>query len=153
MKQFLAITLVLSALLTSAPAQDADFAAAAGWLSGQGFEPQTGEINLPKLSLSAAEELLSPLDALGLRAARQRRDALEEFSAEDLAVTRVVQKLELRLGEEGTEAAAATAVVTTRSLATPDHVKMIVDKPFVFALRDQATGLILFMGYVGAPPK
>jgi serine protease inhibitor len=30
-------------------------------------------------------------------------------------------------------------------------VKMIVDKPFVFALRDQKTGLILFMGYVGNP--
>jgi serine protease inhibitor len=30
---------------------------------------------------------------------------------------------------------------------------MIVDKPFVFALRDRKTGLILFMGYVGAPPK
>jgi serine protease inhibitor len=28
---------------------------------------------------------------------------------------------------------------------------MVVDKPFVFALRDRKTGLILFMGYVGAP--
>lgn len=137
----------------SAPAQASDFAAVAGWLSGQDFAMKTGEIGLPKLSLVAAEELLSPLDALGLRAARQRRDALEEFSAEDLIITRVVQKLELRLSEEGTEAAAATAVVTTRSLGTPEHVKMIVDKPFVFALRDQMTGLILFMGYVGAPPK
>jgi serine protease inhibitor len=43
--------------------------------------------------------------------------------------------------------------VTTRSLAPDDHVKMVVDKPFVFALRDRKTGLILFMGYVGAPPK
>jgi len=43
--------------------------------------------------------------------------------------------------------------VTTRSLAPDDHVRMIVDKPFVFALRDRKTGLILFMGYVGAPPK
>jgi serine protease inhibitor len=88
-----------------------------------------------------------------LRVGATRRDALEEFSAEDLIITRIVQKLELRLGEEGTEAAAVTAVMTTRSLATPDHVKMIVDKPFVFALRDRGTGLILFMGYVGAPPK
>jgi serpin B len=137
----------------SQPAPVSDFAPVADWLCGQDFTLQAGEIGLPKLSLSASEELLSPLDALGLRAARQRRDALEEFSAEDLIITRVVQKLELRLSEEGTEAAAATAVVTTRSLAGPDHVKMIVDKPFVFALRDQATGLILLMGYVGAPPK
>ena len=66
-------------------------------------------------------------------------------------ITRVVQKLELRLDEEGTEAAAVTAAMTTRSLASEQPVKMIVDKPFVFALRDQKTGLILFMGYVGNP--
>jgi serine protease inhibitor len=41
--------------------------------------------------------------------------------------------------------------MTTRSLASEQPVKMIVDKPFAFALRDQKTGLILFMGYVGNP--
>ena len=46
-----------------------------------------------------------------------------------------------------------TAVATTRSIARDDHVRMVVDKPFVFALRDRRSGLILFMGYVGAPPK
>jgi serpin B len=137
----------------SAPASQADFAPIAGWLGGQGFETRNGEIGMPKLSLSSVEELLRPLDAMGLRAARQRKDALEQFSDEDLIISRVVQKLELRLSEEGTEAAAATAVVTTRSIAPDDHVKMIVDKPFVFALRDRKTGLILFMGYVGAPPR
>lgn len=137
----------------SAPAGPGNFAPVAGWLGGQGFETRNGEIGMPKLSLSSVEELLRPLDAMGLRAARQRKDALEQFSDEDLIISRVVQKLELRLSEEGTEAAAATAVVTTRSIAPDDHVKMIVDKPFVFALRDRKTGLILFMGYVGAPPK
>jgi serine protease inhibitor len=137
----------------SAPAKPADFAPVAGWLGGQGFEARGGEIALPKFSLVAAEELLQPLDALGLRAARQLSDALEGFSPEQLIISRVVQKLELKLSEEGTEAAAATAVVTTRSLAPDQNLKMIVDKPFVFALRDQKTGLILFMGYVGTPPK
>ncbi len=135
----------------SAPASPADFAPVAGWLGGRGFETRNGEISMPKLSLSSVEELLRPLDAMGLKAARQRKDALEQFSDEDLIISRVVQKLELRLSEEGTEAAAATAVVTTRSLAPDDHIRMIVDKPFVFALRDRRTGLILFMGYVGAP--
>jgi len=62
-----------------------------------------------------------------------------------------VQKFDLRLDEGGTEAAAATAVVTTRSLPMPAPIKMTVDKPFVFALRDQKAGFILFMGYVGTP--
>jgi serpin B len=135
----------------SAPAGPSDFAPVGGWLGGQGFETRNGEIGMPKLSLSSVQELLQPLDAMGLRAARQRKDALEQFSDEDLIISRVVQKLELRLSEEGTEAAAATAVVTTRSLAPDDHVRMRVDKPFVFALRDCNTGLILFMGYIGAP--
>jgi serine protease inhibitor len=135
----------------SAPAGPSDFAPVGGWLGGQGFETRNGEIGMPKLSLSSVQELLQPLDAMGLRAARQRKDALEQFSDEDLIISRVVQKLELRLSEEGTEAAAATAVVTTRSLAPDDHVRMRVDKPFVFALRDRNTGLILFMGYIGAP--
>lgn len=137
----------------STPAKPADFAPVAGWLGGQGFETRSGEIGLPKFSLGAAEELLQPLDALGLRNARQRVDALDGFSPEELVISRIVQKLELRLGEEGTEAAAATAVVTTCSLAPDPHLRMIVDKPFVFALRDQRTGLVLVMGYVGMPPK
>jgi serine protease inhibitor len=135
------------------PAKPAEFAAVAGWLGGQGFEMKTGEIAMPRLSLSAAEELLPPLDALGLKPARLNKDALEGFSDEELIVTRIVQKLEMRLAEEGTEAAAVSAVVTTRSLGSPAEVKMTVDKPFVFALRDQKSGLILFMGYVGAPGK
>jgi serine protease inhibitor len=137
----------------SAPASLSEFSTVTGWLNGRGFEPKNGEVGLPKLSLSAAEELLRPLDALGLRPARQMPDALEGFSAMPLAITRVVQKLDLRLSEEGTEAAAATAVVATRSLAPHEHVRMIVDKPFMFALRDQNTGLILFAGYLGAPAE
>ena len=137
----------------STAARVAEFAAVAGWLGGQEFAMSNGEIGMPKLSLTAAEEMLRPLDALGLRIARQMPDALSGFSAMSLMITRVVQKLDLRLNEEGTEAAAATAVVTTRSLSTKGHIRMIIDKPFMFALRDQKTGLILFMGYVNVPEQ
>jgi len=135
----------------SKPAVQSDLAAVSGWLSGRGFTAGAGEVALPKLSLEATEELLAPLDALGLRTARLSRDALNGFSPERLTISRVVQKFDLRLDEAGTEAAAATAVVTTRSLPMPAPIKMTVDKPFVFALRDQKAGFILFMGYVGTP--
>jgi len=136
----------------STPARPQEFAAAAGWLDGKGFEAQNGEIALPKLSLSSSGEMLQPLDAFGLKAARGSADALEGFSDEPLQIARILQKLELRVNEEGTEGAAATAVLTTRGLHTGDHIQMVVDKPFVFALRDEKTGLVLFMGYVGSPP-
>jgi serpin B len=136
----------------SAPAPAQDFAAVAGWLGGEGFEAQNGEIGLPKLNLSASGELLPALDAFGLGAARHVPGALEGFSDQELRIARVLQKIELRINEEGTEGAAATSVMTTRSLAPP-HQVVTFDKPFVFALRDDKTGLVLFMGYVGAPPK
>jgi serine protease inhibitor len=41
-------------------------------------------------------------------------------------------------------------VVTARGLNT-DTVKMVVDKPFMFALRQQSSGLVLILGYVGDP--
>ncbi|HLZ03731.1 MAG TPA: serpin family protein [Bradyrhizobium sp.] len=137
----------------SVPAPAPEFAAVAGWLNGQGFEARDGEIALPKLTLSAAGELLPALDALGLAAERHSPDALEGFSDEPLTISRILQKIELRVSEEGTEGAAATAVMTTRGIGISDHIRMVVDKPFVFALRDEKTGLILFMGYVGAPPR
>ena len=144
---------LIVATTKSEPAPARDFATVAGWLNGQGFEPKNGEIGLPRLTLSATGELLPPLDSLGLAAARHSPAALKGFSDEPLIITRILQKVELRVNEEGTEGAAATAVMTTRGLGAANHVRMIVDKPFVFALRDEKTGLILFMGYVGVPPK
>ena len=55
--------------------------------------------------------------------------------------------------EEGAEAAAATAVIVGRSLEIDDAYHMVVDKPFLFALRDRQSGLILVAGYVGHAPK
>jgi serine protease inhibitor len=145
---------LIVATTKSAPASAQDFAALGGWLDGKGFGEQKGEIAMPKLNLSASGELLPPLDAFGLAVARRSPDALEGFSDDPLQIARIVQKIELRVNEEGTEGAAATAVMTTRGIAIePDHVRMVIDKPFVFALRDEKTGLILFMGYVGTPPK
>jgi serpin B len=91
---------------------------------------------------------------MGLFLARHSPRALQGFSDAPLEIARIFQKIELRVNEEGTEGAAATAVMTTRGIKiATDHIKMVVDKPFVFALRDDKTGLILFMGYVGAPAK
>jgi serpin B len=121
-----------------------------GWLGGDGFTSSNGELALPRFSLTGKVELIAALDALGLRRARQSPAAFRGLSPVPQVITRVVQKTELRVDEAGTEAAAATAVTTTRALQV-DYVKMVVDKPFVFALRDGGTGLILLAGYVGRP--
>lgn len=128
------------------------FMGVADWLGGQDFALQTGEVAMPKFSSSETAELLDSLDALGLRSARKKSNALGGFSPMPQTISRIVQKTELRINEESTEAAAAAAVTTLRSISPEaDYVKMAIDKPFLFALRDQRTGLILLAGYVGEP--
>jgi serine protease inhibitor len=135
------------------PAAVNEFAGVTDWLGGESFTPQQGEVALPRFSVSGQEELLAALDALGLAQARTSGDALKGFTAVSQTISRVVQRTELRVNEEGTEAAAATAVTTMRGLSPDGYVKMVVDKPFVFALRDRKSGLVLLEGYVAQPSE
>jgi serine protease inhibitor len=132
------------------PARVTDFADASGWLTGVSFEPSEGQVALPRFSLASSADLLGALDGLGLKRARFSPSAFAGLSPVPQVIAQVLQRTVIKVDEEGTEAAAATAAVTKRSF-TVDAVKMIVDKPFLFALRDQTSGLILLAGYVGDP--
>jgi serpin B len=110
---------------------------------------------LPRFRLRTALDLVPVLRELGVRLAFDRREA--DFTgittAEQLFVGAVVHQAYIDVDEQGTEAAAATAV-TMRAMASmrlPDPVTMIVDRPFVFAITDTATGLPLFSGRVSDP--
>ncbi len=122
----------------------------ADWLAGEGFEARPGEISMPRFRLAGSADLLATLDTLGLKPARLSPGALAGLSPAGMAIAQVLQRTEIRVDEAGTEAAAATAVTTTRAIAT-DFAKVVVDKPFLFALRDAATGLVLLTGYVANP--
>jgi serine protease inhibitor len=133
------------------PGKARDFDRVAGWLSGEGFMEHPGFIALPRIKMASNVELLDVLDTMGLGAARQRKSSFRNFSATPQMLSRIVQKAELRIDEAGTEAAAGTAGVTMRasSAMEENYTKMIVDKPFAFALRNARTGLVLLSGYVG----
>ena len=62
-----------------------------------------------------------------------------------LYLTRVEQKTFVEVNEEGTEAAAATAVGVGVTSA-PEVVEMRVDRPFMFAIRERLSGAVLFLG-------
>jgi len=161
-REFVAVDLPFSdhrfslvvATTTAKPAAVREFAPVAEWLSGTGFAPHPGELSLPRFSAAGHEDLLKPLDALGLEKARKSPDALAAFG-EGVELSQVTQRTVIEVNEEGAEAAAATAAIaTTRALGGDDSfIRMVVDKPFVYALRDRTTGLILVAGYVGRPPK
>jgi serine protease inhibitor len=130
------------------PAHQHEFGRVTGWLSGAGFSEQDGLVALPRITMSSDVDLLRALDAMGLAPARLRHDAFHSFTTVPQTLSRVVQKAELKIDEEGTEAAAATAATTWRSAPMAPYTKMIVNKPFMFALRDRRTGLVLLNGYV-----
>jgi serpin B len=63
----------------------------------------------------------------------------------------VLHKAFVSVDEAGTEAAAATAVIMKLTSAPAEPVKVTVDRPFVFAIRDIQTDALLFVGRVVDP--
>jgi serine protease inhibitor len=129
------------------PAAADEFAPVTRWLTGKDFASAPGEVALPKFDASASLDLMPSLKALGLRPPT----TLPGFSRGQLRLAKAQQRVELSIDEEGTEAAAATAVTATRSFEG-QFIKFTADKPFMFALRDES-GLIVLAGYIGNPRK
>ncbi|XP_075052798.1 alpha-2-antiplasmin [Mixophyes fleayi] len=102
-------------------------------------------LRVPKLSLNFKLELSHVLTTLGLGQLFSNPD-LKGISDEALFVSSVEHQSTLELNEEGVEAAAATAVLMSRSLST-----FSINRPFVYFLFDDITGLPLFLGYVRKP--
>ena len=68
-----------------------------------------------------------------------------------LRISKVVHKAFVSVDERGTEAAAATAVAVPTSGPTKEPIPVTVDRPFIFLIRDRATGTLLFLGRVMNP--
>jgi len=69
----------------------------------------------------------------------------------DLAINDVVHKAFVSVDEAGTEAAAATAVIIKLTAAPTEPVKVTIDRPFIFAIRDIQTNSLLFVGRAADP--
>jgi serpin B len=132
------------------PAPAADLVKTVDWLTGAGFERTRMDLQLPRFTLREGAEILPVLDGMGLKEARNAPDAFARLTPVPQRITQARQEVFVRVDEEGTEAAAATSVITTR-MARPRSVRVVIDKPFVFALRDKTSGLVLVTGYVGDP--
>jgi len=127
-----------------------DLKALASWLQGEKFEAAKGEIFLPRFSLNDGRDLMPVLNAMGLAPEKAKDAAFPGFTRENISLSRVLQKTMIKIDENGTEAAAATAVITERSI-DPKLVRVTADARFAFALRDTKTGLLLAAGLIGDP--
>jgi serpin B len=106
-------------------------------------------LTLPKFKLETRVKLKETLEALGMT---ESFSAAADFSGIDgrryLIIGEVIHKAFVAVDEAGTEAAAATAVIMPPGAAPGDPRTVRVDRPFLFVIRDVATGAVLFMGRV-----
>lgn len=117
-----------------------------------GFSERDGKVVLPKFRLEFAAELNQSLKALGMKTAfvREKADFSGMFS-DPHHISEVRQKAFVEVNEEGTEAAAVTGIATIAAgmeMNPPPPFEMIVDRPFLFAIVDARSEMILFMGLV-----
>jgi serpin B len=125
----------------------------------EGLEPfvasaQFGEVDvaLPKMKLSTEFELSDTLKTMGMPLAfTDAADFSGITRTEGVKIAKVIHKAYVDVNEEGTEAAAATGVVGVRETAVMQLLAFHADHPFLFFVRDRATGVILFTGRYTTP--
>ena len=118
------------------------------------LEGKRVDVSLPRFRLTQDLELGDTLAAMGMPDAF---DGNADFSGitgkRDFLISNVIHKAYVDVNEEGTEAAAATAVVMEAgAVFRPEPPEVFhADHPFLFLIRDESSGAILFMGRMAAP--
>ena len=115
--------------------------------------PDRVSVSIPRFKFEAELSLSGYLQQLGMTDAFDENTAdFSGISDTFLYITHVLHKAFIEVNEEGTEAAAATAVVMgTKSIQVDPPREFMADRPFLFLIRDLRTGSILFMGRMANP--
>lgn len=133
------------------------------WLDPAAFEKATGSVELPRLDIKQTHDLIPSLKDMGIAKAFQAgstRKPGADFSAmfkkggKEIFISKVSHDVVFKTDEQGSEAAAVTVVGMMRSASMPapmPHIDLQLDRSFVFALQDVATGAVLFIGAVNKP--
>lgn len=112
-----------------------------------------GALFLPKFKFESEFSLPDTLKSMGMV------DAFDEYNADfsgmsaqnDLFITKVIHKAFVAVDEEGTEAGASTVVLYVKVSGSLGG--LVIDRPFIFIIRDKPSGQILFIGRVLDPSK
>jgi serpin B len=120
--------------------------------------PRKVDLSLPRFSFRRRLELAKLLAAMGMPDAFDpgKADFRKMTAAEGLMLSDVLHEAFVRVDEEGTEAAAATAVTVEPTASLREIEEPIVfraDRPFLFFIRESTTGAILFVGRVANPTQ
>jgi serpin B len=119
-----------------------------------GLQPQQVRLWLPRFEYEYALSLKDRLMMMGMTDAfdETRADFSGMTGARDLYIGSVLHKAFVAVDEKGTEAAAATAVIMeVTSAPAGEPITITVDRPFIYLIRDEQTGNVLFLGRVVNP--
>lgn len=129
----------------------------AKWTSSLSYEDRV-IVSLPRFKITQQFELSSTLESMGLKTAfASSADFSGMTGDKSLDISAAIHKAYIDVDENGTEAAAATAVVMEMATAMqsrtppPPPIIFTADHPFLFLIQDNASGAILFMGRVTDP--
>lgn len=114
------------------------------------------DLYVPKFKAERTFDVSETMQFLGIRQAFDptRADFSGMNGKRDLYISAAIHKAFVEIDEEGTEAAAATAISVSRMSApinVPEPLVFRADHPFIFMIQDEASGTILFMGKVVKP--
>ena len=120
------------------------------------MSPHKVKLTIPKFKTEQSFELSEALKGLGITEAFDpgRADFSGMNGKRNMYIGAALHKTFIEVGEEGTEAAAATAVIMTKTSMNPDTGDIIefkADRPFIYIIRDNGTGAILFIGRYAKP--
>jgi len=116
-----------------------------------GLKAAEVDLLLPRFKMEWKAELQEPLGKMGMPLAFSGADFSGMTGRKgDICISKVIHKAFVDVNEEGTEAAAATAVIMGRGMPAQPIV-FRADHPFIFLIRDKASGCILFLGRVANP--
>lgn len=112
------------------------------------------KLSMPKFDIESYFDLNETLINMGVKDAFSgSADFSGITSKEQLIISNVLHKAKIIVNEEGTEAAAATAIVMRKTSILVDDLKFNVNRPFIYILRNNENNCIYFMGKVTDPLK
>ncbi|KAJ0963411.1 hypothetical protein J5N97_028533 [Dioscorea zingiberensis] len=117
-----------------------------------GNKVAVGKFKIPRFKVSYGFEASDVLKGFGLDLPFSVNcDLTEMVDAQNLYVSSIFHKSFIEVNEEGTEAAAASAVVVKFGSCLSIPLDFVADHPFMFLIREDLTGVVMFIGHVLNP--
>jgi serine protease inhibitor len=118
---------------------------------------RNGIVELPRFKTEYSVELNEALKSLGMDIAFEKGADFSRMADTSVFISKIIHKNYLEVNERGTKAAAVTSIRQTIMSQSefpenpPEPFRMIVDHPFLCVIKDNITGLVLFVGSIANP--